>query len=109
MQYLVWVYLDTDKRFNYFQNWVFHGICWDLTRDFMIELNVNNGRRKDRLRWSNYIVPLSGEDMKSTVPLFLYSISQSLFICGKTLELLHLINPEVSSNSIDCFLLIIQF
>ena len=65
----------------------------------MIQVNPDNGNRKDRLRWSNYIVPLSAEDRKSTVPSFLLSISQSLFVCGKTIELLHHINPDVSEIS----------
>ena len=64
----------------------------------MMQVNVTNATRKDRLRWSNYIVPLKIEDGESTVPSFLHPVAQSLFICGKTLELMHLINPEVSKN-----------
>ena len=76
------------------KNWLFNGVCFDITGEFMVQVNADNGHRRDRQRWSNYILP--AQDAQTCVPSFLVEDSHLLFACGKTIELLQLICPEVS-------------
>uniref|UniRef100_H2Y949 Uncharacterized protein n=1 Tax=Ciona savignyi TaxID=51511 RepID=H2Y949_CIOSA len=60
----------------------------------MITINENNGNKRDRRRWKNYIVAKNPADIKSCVPLFLAPIAEKIFICGKSIELMHFICPQ---------------
>ena len=78
---------------EFIKNWMFYGICWELTSDFFLQINSNCFGRRDRLRWTNYVTSVNDE-IENCVPLFLQNVSKSLFVCGKTTELLKLINPD---------------
>ncbi|CAK8690464.1 unnamed protein product [Clavelina lepadiformis] len=94
--YLVLLYLlrkCCQPYLHFVQNWVFYGNCWDITGEFMLRINAANGSRRDRQRWSNYIVA-SKPDLVSCVPSFLSYVAEDMFICGKTIEFFQLVCPE---------------
>ncbi|XP_076804179.1 gamma-tubulin complex component 6-like [Clavelina lepadiformis] len=94
--YLVLLYLlrkCCQPYLHFVQNWVFYGNCWDITGEFMLRINAANGSRRDRQRWSNYVVA-SKPDLVSCVPSFLSYVAEDMFICGKTIEFFQLVCPE---------------
>ncbi|XP_078488309.1 gamma-tubulin complex component 6 [Ciona intestinalis] len=79
---------------SFVQSWVFRGLCVESSDEFMININDNNGSKRDRRRWKNYIVARNPNDIKSCVPLFLAPIAEKMFACGKSIELMQLISPQ---------------
>nr|CAB3267378.1 gamma-tubulin complex component 6 [Phallusia mammillata] len=95
--YMVLLYLlrkCCQPYLQFVQTWVFRGSCWDITGEFFLRVNVENGCRRDRRRWCNYIEASDPDNVASCVPTFLAPVANDILTCGKSIELLQLICPE---------------
>lgn len=77
-------------RFIY--DWVYSGVFRDEYGEFMIQVNEDFLRFRDRRYWTNGYVLISKE-VEDCVPVFLNHISNEIYMCGKTINLLKLCCP----------------
>ena len=73
---------------RYVQQWVFDGSCSDMFGEFLIQPNNDFLSYRDQHYWTSGFTLHSLMDSKFT--LFLTELSQEVFSCGKTLNLLRL-------------------
>ncbi|KAG0728094.1 Gamma-tubulin complex component 6 [Chionoecetes opilio] len=76
--------------FNYLEDWIYHGVCSDPGREFMIEVNSVALMRRDRTYWTH------GYTLRpqASVPAMFRDVLEEAFVCGKTLNLLRLCSSK---------------
>ncbi|XP_069085737.1 gamma-tubulin complex component 6 [Pleurodeles waltl] len=77
-------------RFIY--DWVYSGVFRDVYGEFMIQVNEDFLRFRDRRYWTHGYVLISKE-VEDCVPVFLNHIANEIYLCGKTINLLKLCCP----------------
>ncbi|CAH1784421.1 unnamed protein product [Owenia fusiformis] len=77
----------------FLQDWVFHGICRDLYSEFMITLQDQYIGYRDRHYWTHVFIQ-SKQESGDVVPIFLQQMSDDIFVCGKSINLLQLCAPK---------------
>ncbi|PSN58034.1 hypothetical protein C0J52_02044 [Blattella germanica] len=80
---LAYLYEEIQKR------WMFEGICRDMYSEFFIQERSDLMPCRQREYWSqgHYV-------LAEAVPGFLHGLEESIFHCGKALNLLKLCNPK---------------
>ncbi|XP_069483954.1 gamma-tubulin complex component 6 [Ambystoma mexicanum] len=77
-------------RFVY--DWVYSGVFRDVYGEFMIQVNEDFLRYRDKRYWTHGYVLIS-KDVEDCVPVFLNHIANEIYMCGKTINLLKLCCP----------------
>ncbi|KAK3580164.1 hypothetical protein CHS0354_030279 [Potamilus streckersoni] len=75
------------------QEWVFNGNYRDIYGEFMINRDRNFLECRDKLYWSKGYT-LSTTSIEDNVPLFLREMAKEIYVCGKSVNLLKLCNPQ---------------
>lgn len=86
-----WPYL------RFLQDWLFEGRCDDVFGEYKIQADDAYLCCRDRSYWTHGYVLLQSSAEETNVPVFLQNIGKDVFLCGKSLNLLKLCNPNVSS------------
>lgn len=73
------------------KEWVYHGVLNDIYGEFMITVNDDYLRFRDKHYWSHSYT-MTDNDVEF-VPGFLHNLASDIFICGKSLNLLRACSP----------------
>ncbi|XP_064606051.1 gamma-tubulin complex component 6-like [Liolophura sinensis] len=77
---------------QFIQDWIYHGVCRDYHGEFLFRM-TDNIHSRDKHFWRNAFVLKDGNEDEN-VPLFLAGVVNDIFICGKSLCLMKLCNPQ---------------
>lgn len=83
--------------FRFIYDWVYSGVFRDVYGEFMIQVNEDYLCFRDKYYWTHGYVLISKE-VEDCVPVFLKHIANDVYICGKTINLLKLCCPRVSTG-----------
>ncbi|XP_061177982.1 gamma-tubulin complex component 6-like [Saccostrea echinata] len=74
------------------KEWVYHGVLCDTYGEFMITVNDDYLRFRDKHYWSHSYTMMDHD--VEFVPGFLHNLASDIFICGKSLNLLRTCSPH---------------
>nr|XP_022343594.1 gamma-tubulin complex component 6-like isoform X1 [Crassostrea virginica] len=74
------------------KEWVYHGVLNDTYGEFMITVNDDYLRFRDKHYWSSSFTMMDND--MDFVPGFLHNLANDIFICGKSLNLLRTCSPS---------------
>ncbi|ELU02965.1 hypothetical protein CAPTEDRAFT_206819 [Capitella teleta] len=75
---------------RFLEDWVFYGTFNDAYKEFMIEINPIYLNYRDKMFWTRAFVMSLNADGSSAVPVFLADLANSIYVCGKSINLLKL-------------------
>ncbi|XP_061418726.1 gamma-tubulin complex component 6 isoform X2 [Lethenteron reissneri] len=78
---------------RFIQEWVYSGLCRDVYGEFMIRVNEDYLLSRDKHYWGQGYV-LAPVQADERVPFFLGSLADDIYVCGKTINLLRLCQPQ---------------
>uniref|UniRef100_S4R8P1 Gamma-tubulin complex component 6 n=1 Tax=Petromyzon marinus TaxID=7757 RepID=S4R8P1_PETMA len=78
---------------RFIQEWVYSGLCRDVYGEFMIRMNEDYLLSRDKHYWGQGYV-LAPVQADERVPFFLGSLADDIYVCGKTINLLRLCQPQ---------------
>nr|XP_015207665.1 PREDICTED: gamma-tubulin complex component 6 [Lepisosteus oculatus] len=82
-------------RFIY--DWVYSGVFRDVYGEFMIQVNEDFLSCRDKQFWTQGYTLIS-QDVEECVPVFLRHMANDIYVCGKTINLLKICCPQVSTR-----------
>nr|XP_047122546.1 gamma-tubulin complex component 6-like isoform X2 [Hydra vulgaris] len=93
-QYQILLYLFkavTVPYITFISNWIFEGVCDDPYDEFFVKIDQKSLSYRDKQFWTN---GFQMKHNKENIPLFLDSIAEEIFACGKTINLIKLVNSR---------------
>ncbi|XP_065674237.1 gamma-tubulin complex component 6 isoform X2 [Hydra vulgaris] len=93
-QYQILLYLFkavTVPYIAFISNWIFEGVCDDPYDEFFVKIDQKSLSYRDKQFWTN---GFQMKHNKENIPLFLDSIAEEIFACGKTINLIKLVNSR---------------
>ncbi|XP_007502809.1 gamma-tubulin complex component 6 [Monodelphis domestica] len=78
---------------RFIHDWVYSGVFRDVYGEFMIQVNEEYLRCRDKFYWTHGYVLIS-KDVEDCVPGFLKHVANDVYVCGKTINLLKLCCPQ---------------
>ncbi|XP_068579574.1 gamma-tubulin complex component 6 [Cebidichthys violaceus] len=78
---------------RFVSDWVYSGVFRDVYGEFMIQVNEDYLCFRDKHFWGQGYTLIS-KDVEDCVPIFLRHISNDVYVCGKTINLLKICCPQ---------------